>query len=91
MAELIPTTVYALCLLAATMCAVLLYRGFARTRQRLLLWSAVCFTLLALNSLAVVIDLLVVPGTDLRLVRHLLSLAAVGVLLYGLIWEDDQG
>lgn len=89
MPAVVPTIVYALCLITASLCSVLLFRGFARTRHRLLLWSAVCFAFLALNSLVVIVDMLVVPKTDLRLYRHLLSLAAVGTLLFGLIWEDE--
>jgi hypothetical protein len=84
-----PATVYFLCLLSSIACAWLLFRSYSRSRSRLLLWSAACFMLLALNNLLVVIDLLVVPSVDMMIVRQLSSLTAVVVLLYGFIWEVD--
>jgi uncharacterized membrane protein len=82
--------IYSLCLLTSAFCAFLLVRGYRQNRTRLLLWSALCFTLLALNNLFVVIDILILPTTiDLVPLRHLASLAAVSVLLFGFIWETD--
>lgn len=85
-----PGAVYGLCLLTSALCAALLIRSYGRSRQPLLLWSAACFSLLAINNLLVVLDMVVLPGTDLSLVRQVTSLAAVGVLLYGFIWEVDR-
>ena len=65
-------------------------RSWSRSRQPLLLWSAACFSLLAVNNLMVVLDMVVLPGVDLSLARQLSSLAAVGVLIYGFIWEVDR-
>ena len=61
-----------------------------RTRARLLLWSALCFIFLAGNNLVVVLDLLVLPDWDFRILRHMLSLAAIGVLLFGFIWDLED-
>jgi hypothetical protein len=84
------SAVYLLCLATSIACAVLLARSYARTRARLLLWSALCFALLALNNLIVVIDILLLPtAVDLSMVRLFASLVAVGVLLYGFIWESE--
>lgn len=84
------SAVYLLCLFASLVCAGLLVRSYVRNRTKLLLWSAACFSLLALNNLLLVVDLLILPTTiDLLLVRILSSLAAVSVLLYGFIWELD--
>ena len=80
---------YLLCLLASIACAVLLLRAFRRTRAPLLLWSAGCFGLLALNNLFVVADMLVFHGVDLTWLRQASAFAAVAVLLYGLIWEVE--
>lgn len=85
-----PTAVYVLCFLTSSACAWLLARNWSRTSARLLLWSALSFTFLALNNLVVVLDLLILPKMDFRLVRHLLSLAAVGVLLFGFIWDLEE-
>lgn len=85
-----PTAVYSLCFLASSACAVLLGRSYGQTRARLLLWSSLCFLFLAANNLLLVVDLLVFPGVDLRLWRLLLSLSAVGVLLFGFIWDLEE-
>ncbi|HXD02652.1 MAG TPA: DUF5985 family protein [Novosphingobium sp.] len=90
MTEVLPAAVYLLCFLTSTACAVLLARSYARTRLRLLLWSAICFGLLAGNNLTLVVDLLLLPQVDLRLLRHLFALAAIAVLLFGFVWERDD-
>ena len=84
------SAVYLLCLVTSIICAMLLARSYVRTRMRLLLWSALCFTFLALNNLIVVIDILVLPTlVDLSLLRLVASLVAVSVLLYGFVWESE--
>lgn len=82
------TTVYVLCALTSALCAGLLLRSWWATRTRLLLWSAVGFTGLAVNNLLLVVDERVLPGTDLGLLRDLSGMLAVTVLLLGLIWES---
>lgn len=91
MAEGFPALVYLLCFATSTACAWLLWRSYGRTGARLLLWSGLCFVLLALNNLVVVFDLLVI-GSDisLQIPRLLLSLSAVGVLLFGFIWDVEE-
>jgi hypothetical protein len=82
--------IYLLCLLTSAACALLLVRSYLQNRAKLLLWSALCFVLLAVNNLVVVIDLLILPtSVDLLPLRHLASLAAVSTLLFGFIWEVD--
>lgn len=85
-----PSAVYLLCFLTSATCAWLLLRSFFAVRSGMLLWSACCFVLLALNNLIVVFDLLIVPGMDLRTYRLVTALAGVGVLLYGFIWRGDE-
>jgi hypothetical protein len=89
MGTLFPTLVYTLCFATSTLCAFLLGRSFHRTRSRLLFWSALCFALLAVVNFVVVLDMLVYPDTSFRPVRLWLSLAAVAVLLFGFIWDED--
>lgn len=86
---LLPVLIYVLTFLAAALCTGLLLRGYRRSGTRLLLWSGLCFAFLSLNSLAVIVDILILPGRDLQLLRHGASLLAVGTLLFGLIWEGD--
>lgn len=90
MPELFPATVYLLCFATSSACAVLLARNYRRTGARLLLWSALCFVLLAANNLLVSVDLLMVPQVSLRIPRLVLALAAVSVLLFGFIWDLDD-
>ena len=85
-----PTLVYTLCFLTSSACALLLARSYRRTAARLLLWSALCFAFLALNNFVVILDLLLLPDIDFRLTRLALSLAAVGVLLFGFIWDLEE-
>ena len=87
---LFQTAVFLLCLATSAACAWLLFRQYGRTPARLLLWSAVCFLGLTVNNLLVVVDILVLSDAmSLLPWRHLSSLAAVGVLLCGFIWEAD--
>jgi hypothetical protein len=81
------TLVYALCALTSLACAVLLLRGYASSRARLLLWSGLCFAGLALNNILLLIDKRVVPTLDLSLWRSVPALVGVALLLYGLVWE----
>ena len=79
--------VYVLCALTSAACAILLIRSYRRKRVRLLFWSAFCFVALALNSVLVFVDLIVVPETDLGVARGLIALVGLGGLLFGLIWD----
>ena len=83
----LPTAVYTLCFLASLTCLVLLVRSYMRNKTKLLLWSALCFVGLSINNLLIIVDLVVLPTIDLSVVRLLTTLAAVGVLLFGFIWE----
>ena len=90
MTDLFPTIVYVLCFLTSLVCAWMLGRSYAVNGTRLLLWSAICFGFLALNNLALVLDLVVWPDLDLRLPRVLLALAAASSLIWGFVWEVEE-
>lgn len=79
--------VYALCMLTSAFCAVLLLREFRRTGARLLLWSSLSFVAWAANNALVFTDLVVLPASDLSVVRSGVALVAVSLLLYGLITD----
>jgi hypothetical protein len=85
-----PTAVYLLCLLTSSVCATLLLRAYFRDRSRLLLWTATSFVFLALNNLALVADMVIFPSVDLWIWRQLAAFIALGVLLYGFIWEVES-
>jgi hypothetical protein len=84
-----PEMVYGLCLATSVVCALLLVRSWLATRARLLLFSALCFALLAVNNAFVVVDMVLLPGRDFTLWRQVSVLAALAVLLYGFIWEAE--
>lgn len=90
MQNIFPAIVYILCFLTSGACAWLLGRSYLKTRTRLLLWSSLCFLLLAGNNLLLVLDLLVLPDVSLGVGRLLVSLAAVSVLLFGFIWDLEE-
>jgi hypothetical protein len=78
---------YLLCFLTSLSCCLLLIRSYRRNKSRVLLWTAACFVLLAVDNLLVVIDLIVLPNVDLSLPRLLATLLAISTLLVGFIWE----
>jgi hypothetical protein len=80
--------VYILGSLTSFACAVLLLKGYAQGRKRLLLWSGLCFAVLGASNMLVFLDLAVYPDIDLFRVRLLTTVVAMSMLLYGLIWED---
>lgn len=84
-----PTAVFSLIFITCVVCLVLLVMAYRRTGMRLLLWSAISFVFLALNSVLIVLDLVVLQEIDLQLYRHLATLMAISVLLYGFIWDVD--
>jgi len=82
--------VYLLGMFVALACGVLLARGFKRSRQRLLLWSSICFLGLALSGALTFLDLsLLPPAIDLHLVRRAVTAVSMLVLLYGLVWDSE--
>lgn len=85
-----PTLIYSLCALTSLTCLVLLWRSYRATGARLLFWSAACFLLLTVNNVLLVIDKVVFPvEVELAMWRLVAALAAVVLLLFGLVWEDD--
>ena len=70
-------------------CMALLFRGYARTGVRLLLWSALCFIFLTLNNVLLFVDSVVLLEIDLRPYRIFASLVGIGCLLYAFIWEAE--
>jgi hypothetical protein len=82
--------VYIVGTLLALCCAILLLRGYARGRQRLLLWSGLCFFGLAISNGLVFVDMIVLPTqSDLYPLRLATAAVAMLLLLYGLIWEGE--
>jgi hypothetical protein len=81
-------TVYLLCALTSIACAVLLLRGFFTSRSPLLFWSGLCFVGLALNNVLLFVDVVIALDVDLSILRTSVGLAAVSVLVVGLVWDS---
>jgi hypothetical protein len=83
----VETIVYLLCVVTSLLCTYLLARAYRRSRAKLLIWSSLCFALLAVNNLVLAVDILLLPEVDLAFLRIITALLAVSILLYGFIWE----
>lgn len=79
--------VYLMCAFTSLLCAGMLFRSYRRMRLRLLFWSSACFACIALTNVLLFVDLALVPGADLSLLRNGLTLTGLLMLLYGLIWD----
>lgn len=84
------TAIYTLTALTALVCTFLLLRAYARSRYRLLFWSGLCFAGLTLNNVLLIVDKIFLPTqVDLSPLRNAVALVAIGILLYGMIWETE--
>ena len=82
--------IYTICALTSILCTALLWRSWRGAGHRLLFWAALCFGGLSVNNVLLVLDRVVFPvQVDLYLWRLLAALAAVLLLLYGLVWEEE--
>jgi hypothetical protein len=81
--------VYVLCTLLSIICAVMLFRAYRMNPSHLLIWSAACFSLMALNNIILFVDVMILPDIDFGgvLMRNIAGAAAGSLLLFGLIWE----
>jgi multidrug transporter EmrE-like cation transporter len=80
--------IYLLCALLSLVCCGTLLRSYRESKSNLLLWTCVCFAMLAISNILLFIDLAILPTTiDLSVVRAVISLIGFAALLYGLIWE----
>ena len=95
MAAVLSVAVYLLCAATSLACALLLFRGYRRSRARFLLWSSLCFAGLAVNNAILFIDQVVLPnvsglmGVEFGLWRSGAALLGLMLLLYGLIWDAE--
>ena len=83
--------VYALCALTSIACAVMLLRGYVRSRSRFLLWSSLCFAALTVNNVLLFIDNVIYPDVEWISPAWRSGAALIGLvlLLYGLIWDAE--
>jgi hypothetical protein len=83
-----PGLVYLLSTATSFLCCIMLFRGYRRTKVRLLLWSSLCFLGLTIDNLVLYIDLFVVPDVDLTTIRRLPGLIGLSLLVFGQVWDS---
>ncbi len=82
--------IYGLCTILAGVCAWLLLNAYRRSRYKLLLWGGLSFAGVTLSNAVLVVDkVLTPPSVDLSLWRYALTLVALLIFLYGLIWDTE--
>ena len=72
-------------------CAVMLLRGYARSKARFLLWSSLCFIMLFINNLLLMIDRVFIPDVTFFPTwwRSGAALIGLSLLVYGLVWDAE--
>jgi hypothetical protein len=91
MSELLRISIYVLCAATSALCAIMLLRGFARSRARFLLWSSLCFIALFANNLLLMIDRVFIPDVSVFPAswRSAAALVGLSLLVFGLIWDAE--
>jgi hypothetical protein len=84
---MIAILVYLLCAITCGACAVILLRGYALRRSRLLYWCGLAFTAFGIGNILLCVDRLLIPQVDLMLLRNLVTLLGIGLMLRGLMAE----
>jgi len=79
---------YILCTATSFVCAMLLFRGYRRSRARLLFWTGLFFACLTVENGGLFLDNIVFTNVDLWWYRTLWGLLGVSCLLYGMIWRE---
>jgi hypothetical protein len=85
---MIPGLVYLLCAATCLLCAIMLFRGHAKSKVRLLFWSGLCFFGLMIDNLMLYADVHLFPDVNMAIWRKVPGLIATMLLLFGLIWES---
>lgn len=88
--------VYILCAVTSIACAIMLLRGYSRTKASFLLWSSLCFIGLTINNALLFVDLVLYAGVDLNFLgvglviwRSAAALVGLILLLFGLVWDAE--
>jgi len=91
MPDLFKIAVYILCAATSAACAVMLLRGYARSKTRFLLWSSLCFIGLFANNLLLMIDRVLIPDATLfpAALRSGVALIGLSLLVFGLVWDAE--
>ncbi len=82
--------VYLSCAITSLLCVFLVWRGYSKSKNRLLLWCGICFAGFALNNILLFSDLVLYPDLDFSTIRTVPALLGLLVLIYGLIQETTD-
>ena len=85
---MMPQLIYGTCMLLSLAIAAMLWRQQLRQPVRLIFWTSLCFSGLALSNFVLVLDKVVYPDLDMALLRHAIALGSICLLLFGLLWEE---
>lgn len=85
------SAVYILCALTSAACALMLFRGYLRTKARFLLWSSLCFAAFFINNALLMTDKVLTPEnvTIPTELRSSVALVGLCLLLYGLVFDAE--
>lgn len=87
---MLASLVYLLGAIVTALCAILLLRGYVRSRSRLLLWSGLCFAGLTVSNGLLFVDLVLLPTShSLYMWRLSTAAASMMLLVYGLVFESE--
>jgi hypothetical protein len=75
--------------LTVGLCAFLLLLAYTRVRQRLLLWSGLCFVGLTISNALLFVDLQLMPDVSIYTLRLSVAASSILLLLCGLIFASD--
>ena len=78
---------YILTAVTTLVCSILLLRAYIRVRNRLLLWSGLCFVGLTIDNVLMLADVILFPAVDLYTYRLTSAAVSISLLLFGLVWE----
>lgn len=87
--QIFQSILYLIAIAASLACTLLLFRGYLRTRVRILLWAALCFVCLTANNLLLFVDLVVLPTIDMRLYRYVTALTGTLFMIYGFLSDTE--
>ncbi len=82
--------VYLLCAVTALLAAIFLWRGYARSRLKLLLHAGICFAFLALSNVLLFIDRVVLPQVDLSLWPTIAAILGMVTLLVSMTLDGER-
>lgn len=83
-------TVYILSAVTSLACSLLLWRGYRANGLRLLFWSSLCFSGLALENVLLCADLAMSQERLFQALYNSVAFVSLLLLLFGLIWDEAR-